>query len=96
MVYIHITLCAKTASCTIERLLAWCQQRGLDWHDVLAIGDAEADLAMVQAARIGVAPANAHATVKAVVNWVGPLAEAGAVAEAIQRFVFDQQTKAGF
>jgi hypothetical protein len=24
------------------------------------------------------------------------LAEAGAVAEAIQRFVFDQQTKAGF
>jgi len=77
-------------------LLAWCQQRGLDWHDVLAIGDAEADLAMVQAARIGVAPANAHATVKAVANWVGPLAEAGAVAEAIQRFVFDQQTKAGF
>jgi hydroxymethylpyrimidine pyrophosphatase-like HAD family hydrolase len=36
-------------------LLAWCRQLGLDWHDVLAIGDAEADLAMVQAARIGVA-----------------------------------------
>ena len=66
-----------------------------DWQHIMACGDAEADLAMVQAARIGVAPANAHATVKAVANWVGPLAEAGAVAAAIQRFVFDQQTKAG-
>ena len=66
---------------------AWCARHGWTWQDVLAIGDAEADLAMVQHAAIGVAPANAQPAVKAVATWVGPYAEDGAVAAAIQRFL---------
>jgi hydroxymethylpyrimidine pyrophosphatase-like HAD family hydrolase len=54
---------------------------------VLAIGDAEADLGMVQRAAIGVAPANAQPAVKAAATWVAPLAEDGAVAAAIARFL---------
>ncbi len=65
---------------------AWCARHGWTWQDVLAIGDAEADLAMVHHAAIGVAPANAQPAVKAVANWVAPYAEDGAVAAAIQRF----------
>lgn len=65
---------------------AWCVRHGWTWQDVLAIGDAEADLAMVHHAAIGVAPANAQPAVKAVANWVAPYAEDGAVAAAIQRF----------
>ena len=34
--------------------------------------------------------------VKAVAHWVGPLAEAGAVAAAIQRFIFDSFPKKVF
>lgn len=64
----------------------WCARHGWTWQDVLAIGDAEADLAMVHHAAIGVAPANAQPAVKAVANWVAPYAEDGAVAAAIQRF----------
>ena len=64
----------------------WCVRHGWTWQDVLAIGDAEADLAMVHHAAIGVAPANAQPAVKAVANWVAPYAEDGAVAAAIQRF----------
>jgi len=65
---------------------AWCARHGWTWQEVLAIGDAEADLAMVQHAAIGVAPANAQPAVKAVANWVAPYAEDGAVAAAVQRF----------
>jgi hypothetical protein len=76
-------------SATKEQAVAhWCTINALAWHDVMAIGDAEADAGMIHAARIGVAPANATADVKAIANWVGPLAEDGAVAAAIQRFIF--------
>ncbi|MFZ9858234.1 MAG: HAD family hydrolase [Roseiflexaceae bacterium] len=77
---------------TKEQAVAhWCTINALAWHDVMAIGDAEADAGMIHAARIGVAPANATAAVKSVANWVGPLAEDGAVAAAIQRFIFASQ-----
>lgn len=65
----------------------WCQHQRIDLADVLAIGDAEADLGMLTSAGAAVAPANATPAVQAVAHWVGPLAEAGAVAAAIHRFL---------
>ncbi|MFM2032674.1 MAG: hypothetical protein RLZZ297_1439 [Chloroflexota bacterium] len=73
---------------TKEQMLAWwAAQHGWDWQHILACGDAEADHAMVAAARIGIAPANATDAVRAAANWVGPLAEDGAVAHALQYFL---------
>ena len=80
---------------TKEAALAWwAAQHDWDWRNIMACGDAEADLAMVQAAHIGVAPANATAAVQAVARWVGPLAEDGAVAAALAHFLqIDSQTE---
>jgi Cof subfamily protein (haloacid dehalogenase superfamily) len=64
----------------IERLLAHWE---LNWCDVMAIGDAEADLQMIQRAGLGVAVGNARPEVLAAAQLVtGPAAEAG-VAQAI-------------
>ena len=80
---------------TKEAALAWWAARhNWQWQHIMACGDAEADLAMVQAAHIGVAPANATAAVQAVARWVGPLAEDGAVAAALAHFLqIDSQTE---
>ncbi len=73
---------------TKEAALAWWAARhNWQWQHIMACGDAEADLAMVQAAHIGIAPGNATAAVQAVARWVGPLAEDGAVAAALQHFL---------
>ena len=80
---------------TKEAALAWwAAQHDWDWQHIMACGDAEADLAMVQAAHIGIAPGNATAAVQAVAQWVGPVAEEGAVAAALQYFLqIDSQTE---
>ena len=80
---------------TKEAALAWwAAQHDWDWRNIMACGDAEADLAMVQAAHIGIAPANATPAVQAVARWVGPLAEEGAIAAALQHFLqIDSQTE---
>ena len=65
----------------------WCQHRHIDRTEVLAIGDAEADLSMLTYAGHSAAPTNATAEVRATVAWVGPLAEEAAVAAAINYFV---------
>ena len=55
--------------------------------DVLAIGDAEADIGMLRLAGVGVAVGNAHSTVLEAADWVAPAAEAGGVAAAVRRFI---------
>jgi hydroxymethylpyrimidine pyrophosphatase-like HAD family hydrolase len=54
---------------------------------VLAIGDAENDIEMLQMAGIGVAMGNAHASVQAAANHVVASNDADGVAEAVERFV---------
>ena len=73
---------------TKEAALAWwAAQHDWDWQHIMACGDAEADQAMVAAAHIGIAPGNATAAVQAVAQWVGPVAEDGAIAAALQHFL---------
>jgi HAD superfamily hydrolase (TIGR01484 family) len=68
-------------------------QWGLRWADVMAIGDAEADIAMIERARIGVAVANATAPVRDVADFVTLSASEAGVADAIERFGLDSVTR---
>jgi Cof subfamily protein (haloacid dehalogenase superfamily) len=56
---------------------------------VLAIGDGENDIGMLQLARIGVAMGNAPQEVKAAADYVAGTNDADGVAEAVERFVLD-------
>jgi HAD superfamily hydrolase (TIGR01484 family) len=78
------------AGATKQAALAWlCQRWNLDPADVLAIGDAEADIGMLRLAGVGVAVGNAQDVVKAAADWVAPNAAAAGVAAAVRRFVLD-------
>src|SRR5215213_10882076 len=78
------------AGATKAEALAWlCQQWALDSAEVLALGDAEADIGMLQLAGVGVAVGNAQASVKAAADWIAPDAANAGVAAAVRRFVLD-------
>ena len=68
-------------------LLALCGHLGIDPAQAMALGDGSNDLAMIQAAGLGVAMANADPAVLAAADYVtGPNDESG-VAQAIEKFV---------
>ncbi|HEX2906220.1 MAG TPA: Cof-type HAD-IIB family hydrolase [Phototrophicaceae bacterium] len=62
--------------------------------EVLAIGDAENDVEMIQLAGVGVAVGNAGQHVKAVANYVAPSNDEDGVAEAIERFALKKEAVA--
>jgi hydroxymethylpyrimidine pyrophosphatase-like HAD family hydrolase len=64
-----------------------CRDWSIDPQHVLAIGDAEADIGMLQMAGVGVAVGDAHPSVRAVADWVAPNAADAGVAAALRRFV---------
>jgi len=66
-----------------------CRHWAIAPADVLALGDAEADIGMLGMAGVGVAVANAHPSVLAAADWVAPDASAGGVAAAVRRFVLE-------
>jgi len=69
-------------------LKAVAEHYGIPQELTLAFGDNFNDAAMLQWAGCGVAVANAHPDVKAMVEWVSPLTNnESAVADAIQRLV---------
>jgi Cof subfamily protein (haloacid dehalogenase superfamily) len=67
--------------------LAWLANHlGIGQSEVLAIGDSDADVPMIEWAGVGVAMGNATPAAKSAADWVAPtLAEDGAAA-AIERF----------
>jgi hydroxymethylpyrimidine pyrophosphatase-like HAD family hydrolase len=69
---------------------------GLEVENVLAVGDADNDLRMVQSAGIGVAVANAKAGVLDAAAFVTRRSNnEGAVAEAVERWVLGEGALAG-
>jgi Cof subfamily protein (haloacid dehalogenase superfamily) len=67
--------------------LAWLAERlGVPQQEVLAIGDCEADVPMIEWAGIGVAMGNGSPAVKAAADWVAPTLEEDGVAAALERF----------
>jgi 5-amino-6-(5-phospho-D-ribitylamino)uracil phosphatase len=82
------------AEATKETALALlCRAWAIDPDDVLALGDAEADIGMLRLAGVGVAVGNAQASVKAVADWVAPAAAEAGVAAAVRRFVLGNDVK---
>lgn len=69
-----------------------CDHYGIDMENTLVIGDNYNDVAMIEAAGIGVAVANAHLQVKEVADFVTKSNnEEGAVAEAIEKYAFNNK-----
>ncbi len=66
-----------------------CELLGLDPARVLAIGDNENDIPLLQAAGFGVAMGQASAKVKAVADWVAPPIQEDGAAVALERFVLE-------
>ncbi len=75
---------------TKESALAFlCAAWGFSAANVLAIGDAEADVGMLRMAGVGVAVGDGQADARAAADWVAPPADAGGVAAAVRRFCLD-------
>ena len=67
--------------------LAWLAEHlGFARQEVLAIGDSEADVPMIEWAGIGVAMGNSSPEVKAAADWVAPSLEEDGAAVALERF----------
>lgn len=72
------------------RALAWLAQRwGVPRAQVIAVGDAENDLSMIEWAGLGVAMGQAAAYIRAAADWVAPSVEEDGVAEVVRRFVLN-------
>jgi Cof subfamily protein (haloacid dehalogenase superfamily) len=72
------------------RALAWLAQMwGISQAQVIAVGDAENDLSMIEWAGLGVAMGQAAAHVRAAADWVAPSVEEDGVAEVIRRFILN-------
>ncbi|MBK8985879.1 MAG: HAD family hydrolase [Chloroflexi bacterium] len=84
--YIEILPPGASKGRGVQRLLA---DLGIPPSAMLAIGDGENDLEMLQMAGVGVAMGNAKSTVKAVADYVTADNNHSGVAEAIERFVLN-------
>lgn len=62
---------------------------GASKDEVIAVGDAGNDLAMIEYAGMGVAMGNAHEDVKAIANYITLSNEEDGVAEVVERFILN-------
>jgi 5-amino-6-(5-phospho-D-ribitylamino)uracil phosphatase len=64
-----------------------CERLGIDMKNVMAVGDSLNDLAMINAAGLGVAMGNAQETVKKAADWITANNNEDGVAAAIRKWV---------
>ncbi len=70
--------------------LAWLARTWeIPREQVIAVGDAENDLAMIEWAGLGIAMGQANARVQAAADWVAPPIDEDGVAAVIARFILD-------
>jgi Cof subfamily protein (haloacid dehalogenase superfamily) len=70
-----------------DALAELCAANGIEAAAVLTIGDAEADVGMLQWAGIGVAMGNAMEEALAAATWIAPSHDDAGLAAAVERFV---------
>ncbi len=75
-------------------LKALAREMKIPAHEILAIGDAENDISMIEAAGIGVAMGNADEKTQAAADYVVATNDADGVAEAVERFVLGAEEEA--
>ena len=66
-----------------------CDLLGIDIRRVMAIGDSDNDIPMLEAAGLGVAMGNASEHVKAMADWIAPTIDEEGAAVAMQRWILD-------
>ena len=66
-----------------------CELLGIDLADVMAIGDSDNDVPMLELAALSVSPGNAPEAVQAKVDYVVADCDHDAVAEALERFILN-------
>jgi Cof subfamily protein (haloacid dehalogenase superfamily) len=72
--------------------LEWiCRERGIPLKEVLAIGDSENDLTMIQKAGIGIAMENAEEIIKKAADDQTASCEAGGVEKALRRYCLSEE-----
>ena len=82
----------KTGVSKGRALQETAEKAGVPLAEVIAIGDSENDLSMIQAAGLGVAVANAQEQLKSAVDYATEATcEHEAVADVLQRFVLDEK-----
>ena len=62
---------------------------GIELSDVIAIGDSEIDISMIESAGLGVAVANASAEARAVADYVCASNDEAGVADVIEKFLLE-------
>jgi Cof subfamily protein (haloacid dehalogenase superfamily) len=87
---LHDTVITAASATKESALATLCQRWQIAPTDVLALGDAEADIGMLQLAGVGVAMGNAQPEVRSAANWVAPSNDQAGVAAAIRRFVLQE------
>ncbi|NOK61265.1 MAG: hypothetical protein GFH27_549305n34 [Chloroflexi bacterium AL-W] len=85
----HIHDAAIThADATKQKAVALlCHRWGISPDYVLAIGDSESDIGMIEWAGMGVAVENAHQSVRDAANWVAPAVQQAGLASAVTYFL---------
>lgn len=73
-----------------DALALLAERAGIRSHDVMALGDAEADAGMLRWAGVGVAMANAMPEAIAAADWVAPSNDEAGLAVAVSRFVWGE------
>jgi len=71
----------------VDALAELCAYHGVDAAQVLALGDAEIDVDMLQWAGVGVAMGNGMLEARDAAQWIAPSNDDGGVAAAVERFV---------
>lgn len=66
---------------------------GIGQNEMMAVGDSPNDIAMLRAAGIAVAMGNAKEEVKAAAEYIALSNDEDGVADAIERFIFDEKQK---
>ena len=70
-----------------SRLAEWIAAQGIAATEVIAFGDHDNDIEMLQLAGIGVAMGNSRSSVQACADWVTGSNDGGGIADALERFV---------
>lgn len=80
---LQITVCGVSKAAALADV---ANHYGVAAANILAIGDATNDLAMIEMVGVGVAVGNAHPVVRETADWVSATNNDDGVAEALQRF----------
>jgi len=88
----HIWLVEATANGVDKGsgLRRLCAMLGVDPRRVMAVGDSENDIPMLQAAGFGVAMGNATDSLKAIADWIAPTIDEDGAAVALRKWVLGE------